>query len=449
MVYVVMRLKALLKPSASSLCSNSATSWGSKSCCKLVCWRRSFSSPAAAALVTIHHKDLLAGKDLTKEVLAAYGPNGLGALAIAGVPNLNTLTQRLLPLAHAVAHLPAQEKAALEHSESMYNAGWSHGKEKLGDRPDLAKGSFYGNPLYDQAGTEEELARHPFFYPRNIWPRHSLPELEPCFKQLGTLMFKVVLLLAKQVDQLTAATVVGYFPQLLQTELAHTRKVKGRLLYYFPQSASSRDTDSPDDNWIAWHNDSGFFTALCGDMYVDHFSGRAVPCPDPHAGLYVVRRNGQVCRVEFPPDCLVVQCGECLQIVTGGLLVATPHMVQAVSPQAAEGTSRASFPVFIDTRPDFPLAAPSGINRIQVLNSSAKVTQSKVPPLEGRWSSDGVSFVEFLGITFKQYYEWSLEDMLCQYTIWSLKEMSTSHVPFQWRRRHLPFSQPVRDCSIT
>ncbi|KNC69255.1 hypothetical protein SARC_18238, partial [Sphaeroforma arctica JP610] len=28
----------------------------------------------------------------------------------------------------------------LEHEESMYNAGWSLGKEKMGDVPDFAKG---------------------------------------------------------------------------------------------------------------------------------------------------------------------------------------------------------------------------------------------------------------------------------------------------------------------
>ena len=35
----------------------------------------------------------------------------------------------------------------------MYNVGWSHGKEKLGDKPDFAKGSFYANPLFDEPGT--------------------------------------------------------------------------------------------------------------------------------------------------------------------------------------------------------------------------------------------------------------------------------------------------------
>lgn len=51
-------------------------------------------------------------------------------------------------LAHKLAHLPEERKKLLEHEPSMWNAGWSHGKEKLGDIPDISKGSFYANPLY-------------------------------------------------------------------------------------------------------------------------------------------------------------------------------------------------------------------------------------------------------------------------------------------------------------
>jgi hypothetical protein len=42
-------------------------------------------------------------------------------------------------------------------------------------------------------------------------------------------------------------------------------------------------------------------------------------------------------RVRIPADQLAIQCGECLQIVTGGLLVATPHAVRSSeSPEGLE-----------------------------------------------------------------------------------------------------------------
>jgi len=74
------------------------------------------------------------------------------------------------------------------------------------------------------------------------------------------------------------------------------------------------------DSWIGWHNDSGFLTALAGDMYVNDVTGEAIANPDPNAGLYVVDREGESVRVEIPEDCMAVQLGECCQIVTGGVL---------------------------------------------------------------------------------------------------------------------------------
>ena len=37
----------------------------------------------------------------------------------------------------------------------MVCLGWSYGREKLGDKPDTSKGSFYANPLYDDAAPSE------------------------------------------------------------------------------------------------------------------------------------------------------------------------------------------------------------------------------------------------------------------------------------------------------
>ena len=34
----------------------------------------------------------------------------------------------------------------------------------------------------------------------------------------------------------------------------------------------------------------------------------------------------------------------------------------------------------------------------------------KVPPLSGRWLRDGVLFADFLGDSFKSYYEWAMKD---------------------------------------
>lgn len=75
-------------------------------------------------------------------------------------------------------------------------------------------------------------AKYPFFYPKNIWPTAALPELEPAFKRLGTLMFKATVLLTQQIDALVAAKVSTYPKTFLFDNIVDTQKV--RREYCFP-----------------------------------------------------------------------------------------------------------------------------------------------------------------------------------------------------------------------
>lgn len=211
------------------------------------------------------------------------------------------MVQRLLPLVYRLAHLDAASLAELEHPESMYNTGWSHGREKMGDQPDLCKGSFYANPVYDEP--HPDAARYPFFYPPNLWPRRALPELEPAFKALGTTMYGVVALLARQIDALVPRHVPGYAAGTLERQVRSTRKIKARGLYYYPMDRH----EAARQDWIGWHNDSGFLTALTGAMFFDEATGRPMANPDPEGGLWVVDRHSQAVKVDIPAGACVVQ----------------------------------------------------------------------------------------------------------------------------------------------
>lgn len=50
----------------------------------------------------------------------AYGPDGLGALLVSGVPKVLSLRQELLLLAHEFAALPDGIKARYEDPQSHY-----------------------------------------------------------------------------------------------------------------------------------------------------------------------------------------------------------------------------------------------------------------------------------------------------------------------------------------
>jgi isopenicillin N synthase-like dioxygenase len=360
-----------------------------------------------------------ASSPLSSQLFEAYGSSGnsLGVLAIRNVPGFIDAKQKFLPMAHTLAHLPRDYlEQDLTDKASMYNAGWSHGKEKLGDEPDWAKGSFYFNPLTDEPGSPQDRIQYPASYPCNKWPNEDiLPTFQQEAKHLGTLMKDVVVLLSKHLDSFAREHNPEYKVGTLFNAMKTTEKAKGRLLYYFPldrknTADDNNITDTPkEDSWIGWHNDSGFLTALAGDMYVNDDTGNEINCPDPEAGLYVVDRNDQVIHVGIPKDCMAVQIGECVQILTGGAVVATPHCVRGASKSKNENVpvARISLPCFIDTPPDFLLSMPRECTREHILTTS--VGSSRVPPLSERWTHDGMPFGDFLQKTFEMYYSWTID----------------------------------------
>lgn len=287
----------------------------------------------------------------------------------------------------------------------------SHGKEKLGGKPDTAKGSFYFNPLVDCPGSESDRTQYPASYPCNLWPSEAvLPGFRDAATDIGKLMFHVVTLLAKHIDHFVYGASTSYPPNMLRNILSDSEKVKGRLLYYYPLKKGNEYADDVgEDSWIGWHNDSGFLTALAGEIYVNDTTGKILEdCPDPQAGLYVSNRMGETCKVCIPFDCMAVQLGECIQILTGGLLAATPHCVRGVTTAAyRESIARISLPCFIDSVPSFKLVCPS--SREIVLHSG--VRNEKVPHLSERWTENGMTFGDFLQKSFEIYYNWSLSSV--------------------------------------
>jgi len=141
-------------------------------------------------------------------------------------------------------------------------------------------------------------------------------------------------------------------------------------------------------------------------MYVNDETGLEIAPPDPDAGLYVMDRQDSIVHVTIPQDCMAVQMGECVQILTGGSVVATPHCVRGAKGDGNVPIARISLPCFIDMPPDVPLCMPPrGCTREQVL--SAGVGSSRVPSLSSRWTHDGMTFGHFLQKTFDDYYAWS------------------------------------------
>jgi hypothetical protein len=86
--------------------------------------------------------------------------DSLGVIAVDEVPGLLESRAALLPLAAELAALPKQVLDAMEHPENNYLIGWSRGTEILASGvPDVNKGSFYANPLLEEANIPDNSVR--------------------------------------------------------------------------------------------------------------------------------------------------------------------------------------------------------------------------------------------------------------------------------------------------
>ena len=85
-----------------------------------------------------------------------------------------------------MAQLSEERKRAMETPQWHYSVGWSHGKEKFeGGLPDLLKGSFYANPVFDEWESIGDKITGKRGKLHNIWPNADVPGIETSFKDLG------------------------------------------------------------------------------------------------------------------------------------------------------------------------------------------------------------------------------------------------------------------------
>ncbi|KAI5454911.1 hypothetical protein NCC49_002187 [Naganishia albida] len=326
------------------------------------------------AAVTISYKDLVSAPDsLQQQIERAFGnaQDALGVIIINDLPEqFPRLREDLLKLADKFASLPEETREKYSRKEVQYMFGWSHGKEIMNGKPDIYKGSYYANPLVDHPDVSEELRQKNWmYYGDNVWPEKSEPGMEnfeQAFKNLGTFIHSVGLLLAKACENFvsehvhTAVTSSHSASSASISDLIATSQCnKARLLHYFPPAVASTgaeedvaggNADGVQDDACGIHLDHSLLTGLCSAMYLDHSAGsepRIVPAPDPKAGLWICprRKGSEPIKVSIPADCLGFQTGEALQLLTAGKLAATPHFVRAG--QDASSVSRETFAFFL------------------------------------------------------------------------------------------------------
>jgi isopenicillin N synthase-like dioxygenase len=333
--------------------------------------------------IVINYNDLVEMKDLSQQIEAGYGPDGLGLIAVQGIPDYQQKREKLLPLARKLALLPQKYTKELEVPESNYNVGWSHGVEKFLGKNDYSKGSFYVNPTVDEPEHKGGV-----YYP-NVWPRQALPELEFALKDLAGEIVRVGKLIARHVDRYAVKKVKGYPEGLLESIITDSKCHNSRLLHYYPSTSSKAP-------WCGWHNDLGALTGLTCSLYLRESTGEAVSMTelsDKRTGLFVMNRYDEIVKVGVSPHLLAFQIGEIAQILTGGIVQATPHCVMNASNKP--DISRNTFAVFMQPGSRFNLNCYG--NKENVF-----INHKEVPSLQSRWQ-DGMQFGEFHKNTSKAF----------------------------------------------
>lgn len=89
---------------------------------------------------------------------------------------------------------------------------------------------------------------------------------------------------------------------------------------------------------------------------------------DAQAGLLAKNRFADIVKVGMDPKCLAFQIGETAQIVSGGIVEATPHCVVRGEKAAKENINRNTFALFMAPRFNERLSAPKGTPKDSCLN---------------------------------------------------------------------------------
>jgi len=214
--------------------------------------------------------------------------------------------------------LPKEQKRQRQITRSNYRGYIPRGffSPNTGGKAD----DYEGYKLHFEVHPEDPICSAFDLYGPNRWPdhpaglRHSVTQYwQACDRVAHCLLGMLATVL-----QVPKETLLGFFQQPL-TNMT--------LLHYPAQSPDSQGFG------IHPHKDTDALTILA---------------PDPVGGLMVRDRNSRTwLQVEAPPEALVVNIGDMLELWSGGRLVSTPHKVENRS-----GNARYSFPYFSVPRYD-------------------------------------------------------------------------------------------------
>jgi isopenicillin N synthase-like dioxygenase len=283
----------------------------------------------------------------------AFGHFGLAYIRNHGVDpaNVDALYDGFLRLTAR----PQAEKAPYGRGDIWFQRGWTPpNTEKAvaaGGQPDF-KECWFAAPIPPDP---EIAAMYPQIYADNIWPDPApgfdAADFRARYERMGRE-------LQAAGEALLRVCALGLdLPPETFVDVVQGGPHVTRLLHYLPLAPEQVGSGVL---WGEEHTDFNLVTILPGGRFYDA-QRAACARPDDKSGLYLRTRStpeeptGSLVRGVAPPGCIVAQVGQQLEILTGGTMLATPHVVTT---PGVPGFSRASSAHFIHAQSNqtlFPL----------------------------------------------------------------------------------------------
>ena len=272
----------------------------------------------------------------------------------------------------ALTDRPESDKRRWHRPDLWCNRGWTPPNSEVavasGGQPDF-KECWFAAP---HDGDADGVAAFPELYAPNLIPEGG-EAFASVHHDLGARLHAVGLTLLDGCER--ALSLEAGELTALTPGAAHVT----RALRYLPLDA---DTVNQGVLWGEEHTDFNLLTVLGGGRFLDP-SGRAADRPDGIAGLYLRTRptpshpQGELVYGRAPKGHLLAQVGQQLEILTGGRLLAAPHVIRAPSTPGWGRTSLAHFVHVHPLRTLTPLAP---------FRTPAAVTAYRPPALAGTYA---------------------------------------------------------------
>ncbi|MCA9610091.1 MAG: isopenicillin N synthase family oxygenase [Myxococcales bacterium] len=268
-------------------------------------------------LADLVHHDEAVRRAAVEAIRLGFGEYGLVYVASHGVDI--ALRDRLYERFVGFTDQPAEAKERLNAGRIWYQRGWTPpNTEKAvvaGGQPDF-KECYFAAPVPTDPACGIE---YPEIYADNVWPDGDESDFARDYVALGQQLHEAGLSLLSGV-----AMAFDLHPRWFDRRLEGAAHVF-RLLRYLPLR---EDLIGTGVLWGEEHTDFNLLTLLPGGKFLDP-SGTPCARPDDASGLYLRTRSGAKVRGVAPEGCIVAQVGQQLEILSGGELLATPHVITA------------------------------------------------------------------------------------------------------------------------